>query len=155
MTDPQVPAEQAPDGSPHNLASWGTRAVGLIIDWVPLLIVNALLFRVSVLASLIGILYWVWMGNLDGVSGQTPGKAMMGIRLVDKDGNLLGAGLGIGRKFVHILDSLICFLGWLLPLVDAKRQTIADKVLNTYVVTGVERKPFAVDLWLAPKGEQA
>ncbi len=128
--------------------------MGLIIDWVPLLIVNALLFRVSVLASLIGILYWVWMGNLDGVSGQTPGKAMMGIRLVDKDGNLLGAGLGIGRKFVHILDSLICFLGWLLPLVDAKRQTIADKVLNTYVVTGVERKPFAVDLWLAPKGEQ-
>ena len=52
-------------------------------------------------------------------------------------------------------NRLICFLGWLLPLVDAKRQTIADKVLNTYVVAGIERKPFAVDLWLAPKGEQA
>ena len=62
-----------------------------------------------------------------------------------------GAGAGIGRKFVHILDSIICFLGWFLPLVDSKRQTIADKVMSTYVVTGIEKKPFAVDLWLPPK----
>ena len=85
------------------------------------------------------------------MSGQTPGKAIMGIRLVDAKGNLLGAGAGIGRKFVHILDSIICFLGWFLPLVDSKRQTIADKVMSTYVVTGIEKKPFAVDLWLPPK----
>jgi len=35
--------------------------------------------------------------------------------------------------------------------VDAKRQTIADKVMNTYVVEGVEKKSFSVELWLPPK----
>jgi hypothetical protein len=35
--------------------------------------------------------------------------------------------------------------------VDAKRQTIADKVMTTFVVTGVEKRPFAFDLWIPPK----
>jgi hypothetical protein len=70
---------------------------------------------------------------------------------VNQRGELLGSGQAIGRKFLHILDSLVCLLGWLLPLVDNKRQTIADKVVDSYVVTGAEKKPFNVNLWLAPK----
>ena len=120
MTDAQPPAEQPAEAVPHNLADWGTRALGALIDWVPLLILNAVLFRIIGLSSVIGILYWVWMGYLDGVTGQSPGKAIMGTRLVDAKGDLLGAGAGIGRKFVHILDSIICFLGWFLPIVDAE-----------------------------------
>jgi uncharacterized RDD family membrane protein YckC len=75
----------------------------------------------------------------------------MGIRLVDEQGVVIGSGAGIGRKFAHIVDSMVCLLGWLLPLVDAKRQTIADKLLQTYVVIGAEKKPFAVELWSPPK----
>ena len=60
-------------------------------------------------------------------------------------------GPGIGRKFAHIVDSLVCMLGWFLPIVDSKRQTIADKLLNTYVVTGAEKKQFSLDLWMPPK----
>jgi hypothetical protein len=45
----------------------------------------------------------------------------------------------------------VCLLGWFLPLVDSKRQTIADKLLSTYVVEGVPKRPFAFDLWLPPK----
>ena len=100
--------------------------------------------------SLLGYAYWGYLGHLEGVSGQTPGKAIQGTRLVNEQGELLGSGAGIGRKFLHILD-FICFIGFLLPLVDAKRQTFADKIMNTYVVTGVEKKPFAVDLWMPPK----
>jgi len=103
------------------------------------------------LSGMIGILYWVLLGYLDGISGQTPGKAIMGTRVVDTEGNLIGGGAGIGRKFVHILDSLVCMIGWFLPLVDSKRQTIADKVMTTYVIDGVEKKPFAIDLWIPPK----
>ncbi len=97
------------------------------------------------------IAYLVYLGHMEGTTGQTPGKAMQGTRLVNEQGELIGSGAGIGRKFVHILDSLVCFLGWFLPLVDTKRQTIADKVMNTYVVTGAEKKGFAFDLWLPPK----
>jgi uncharacterized RDD family membrane protein YckC len=150
VTTPEPPIPQ-PTGAPAPLADWGTRALGAIIDWLPIAILNAVLFRATffnALAGLVGIAYWAYIGHLDGLTGQSPGKAIMGIRLVNERGELIGSGTGIGRKFAHIVDSLVCLLGWLLPLVDAKRQTIADKLLQTYVVSGVEKKQFAVELWM-------
>lgn len=154
MSTPQFPAEQpAESAAPSPLASWGTRAVGFIIDYAPIWILSLIFFRsttASTLLSLLGIAYLAYLGHLDGVSGQTPGKAIMGIRLVNQQGELIGSGSGIGRKFVHIIDSLVCLLGWLLPIVDSKRQTIADKIMNTYVISGLDRKQFSFDLWTPP-----
>jgi hypothetical protein len=33
------------------------------------------------------------------------------------------------------VDSIICFVGYLFPLWDPKRQTIADKIMTTVVTT--------------------
>ena len=148
-TPPEFPTQ--PAASPANLASWGTRAIGLLIDWIPALILSLLTYRANFLVSLLGYAYWAYLGHLEGVTGQTPGKAIQGIRLVNQQGEVLGSGPGIARKFVHVLDFIVCGLGFLLPIVDAKRQTIADKVMNTYVVEGVEKKPFSIDLWMPPK----
>lgn len=153
MTTPEPPVP-SPPATPAPLADWGTRALGLLIDWAPVIILNAIFFRSTFFSWLIGLAslgYLAYLGHLEGVTGQTPGKAIMGIRLVDEQGVVIGSGAGIGRKFAHIVDSMVCLLGWLLPLVDAKRQTIADKLLQTYVVTGAEKKPFAVELWSPPK----
>lgn len=153
MTTPEPPAPQ-PAAVPSPLADWGTRAVGFLIDYLPILLLNVVTFWsdfLSWIAWVLTILYIVYLGNMEGTTGQTPGKAVQGIRLVDLQGQLIGGGAGIGRKFAHIVDSLACMLGWLLPLVDDKRQTIADKLVNTYVVTGAEKKPFAVELWTAPR----
>lgn len=153
MTTPEPPTPQ-PTGMPAPLADWGTRALGFLIDWVPIAILNAVLYRVTfinALAGLIGLAYWLYLGYMEGVTGQTPGKAIMGLRLVNDKGELIGSGPGIGRKVAHVVDSLVCLLGWLLPLVDSKRQTIADKLLQSYVVTGAEKKQFAVDLWMPPQ----
>ena len=155
MTTPEPPASAPqPAGSPAPLADWGTRALGFLIDWAPVIILNAVFFRGFLMRTLIGLAslgYLAYLGHLDGLTGQTPGKAIMGIRVVNERGELIGSGSGIGRKFAHIVDGLVCGLGWLLPLVDAKRQTIADKLLQTFVVTGVEKRPFAIDLWTPPK----
>lgn len=156
MTTPPPPAG-SPAALPSPLASWGIRAQGFLIDYGPIIILNIVFFRSRGLFSFVGLLgigYLVLLGYLDGMTGQTPGKAIMGTRLVDQQGNLLGSGAGIGRKFLHILDSLVCFLGWFLPIVDAKRQTIADKVMTSFVVEGMEKKPFAIDLWMPPKNDQ-
>lgn len=154
MTTPEFPAEQ-PMAAPANLASWGTRALGYLIDIAPALILQAIFFNSEFLRFLIGLAVFVYgyiyLGYLDGLTGQTPGKAIMGTRVVNVQGQVIGSGSGIARKFAHILDSIVCLLGWFLPLVDAKRQTIADKVMSTYVVEGMERKPFSVDLWFPPK----
>ena len=154
-TPPEFPAEE-PVSTPSELASWGTRAVGYIIDFAPIWILSLLTIRsnaVQVLVSLVGLAYFIYIGWLEGTTGQSPGKAIMGIRLVNQQGSVIGGGMGIGRKFAHILDSVICMLGWFLPLVDSKRQTIADKVVSTFVVSGQERKAFAVDLWTPPSSQ--
>ncbi len=151
MTTPDIPPVSP---TPAPLADWGTRALGYLIDIGPFILIGAL-FRSNFLVlgpvSLIGIAYTILLGHLDGVTGQTPGKAIMGIRVVNVSGELIGSGAGIGRKFAHIIDGMVCGLGYLLPLVDVKRQTIADKVMSTYVVTGAEKKPFSFDLWVPPK----
>ena len=152
---PAQPPAQQPSGTPANLADWGTRAVGLLIDWLPIFVLEAIFFRTGTvlfgLAGAASLLYWLYMGHLDGVSGQTPGKAIMGTRVVNTQGELIGSGSGMVRKIAHIVDSIICFLGWFLPIVDSSRQTIADKIMTTYVVAGVEKKSFAINLWAPPK----
>lgn len=152
--DPPVPAAS----HPTPLASWGTRAVGFLIDILPMILLNLLTFWSSALSNLawvVSIGYTIYLGYMEGLTGQTPGKAIMGTRLVDQQGALLGSGAAIGRKFVHILDSLVCLLGWFLPIVDDKRQTIADKVMTSYVVEGAEKKAFGVDLWMPPSNTPA
>ncbi|WP_406858954.1 RDD family protein [Streptomyces sp. HUAS MG47] len=71
----------------------------------------------------------------EGKRGQTIGKKVMGIQLLrERDGSPLGIGMALLRKITHIIDSLACYLGWLWPLWDEKRQTFADKVCNTVVI---------------------
>ena len=154
-TPPENPVPAPVPAAPAApLADWGTRAIGFLSDYLPIILLNAITYwsgGTRFLGGLVGLAYWVYMGYLDGLVGQTPGKAVMGTRVVNTAGELIGTGPGIGRKFAHIVDSLVCGLGWLLPLVDSKRQTIADKLLVTFVVTGQEKKQFAIDLWMPPK----
>jgi hypothetical protein len=49
-------------------------------------------------------------------------------------GQPIGFGMSVVRQLAHVLDGIICYLGFLLPLIDAKRQTIADKVIKTVCV---------------------
>lgn len=82
------------------------------------------------------ILYvWFWMGTLVGVKGQTPGKMMLGIRIVDVETNeSIGRGRGIGRTFMEIVSGMFCYLGYLWMLWDADGQTLHDKVATSTVV---------------------
>jgi len=91
-----------------------------------------LLLLVGSLLSLAAGLYLVYR---EGSTGQTPGKRIAGIRLLrEYDGSTLGFGLALGRRLLHILDSLPCYLGFLWPLWDEKRQTFADKCVHTVVI---------------------
>ncbi|MEV4561559.1 RDD family protein [Kitasatospora sp. NPDC049285] len=82
-----------------------------------------------ILAGTLFLLYRV------GTTGQTPGKKLLNIRLVrEADGQPIGFGMAFVRHLCHALDSFACCIGYLWPLWDAKRQTFADKVMNTVVV---------------------
>ena len=78
----------------------------------------------------------VWNSVIrQGRTGYTLGKAAVGIRLVGvSSGEPIGAGLSFLRQLAHVVDSLVCYLGWLWPLWDSRNQTLADKIMGTVVV---------------------
>ena len=80
--------------------------------------------------------FYIWNIFIkQGRTGYTIGKGVLGIKLVSaQTGQPIGAGLAFVRQLAHILDSLPCYLGWLWPLWDAKKQTFADKIMTTIVV---------------------
>lgn len=133
---------------------------GLIIGGlIVVLIVAAILGHVaSALGALIvvlgylaafafGILQIVRQGN----TGQTIGKEIIGIKVLKEEtGQPIGAGISIVRQIVHALDSALCYVGYLFPLWDAKRQTFADKIMGT-VVVAVPKMSFDPSHLFAPQ----
>ena len=70
-----------------------------------------------------------------GKTGYSIGKGVMGIKLVKADsGQPIGAGMSFVRQLAHLVDAIPCYIGFLWPLWDAKKQTFADKIMSTYVI---------------------
>jgi uncharacterized RDD family membrane protein YckC len=88
------------------------------------------------LAWLIGVTYLVWnYGYRQGTTGSSLGKSVMKIKVVSEvTGQPLGFGMSVVRQIAHFVDAIICFIGFLLPLWDSKRQTLADKIMTTVVL---------------------
>ena len=88
---------------------------------------------ISLVLSVIAAIFAIWnIGYRQGTTGSSIGKSVMKFKVVsEKTGQPIGFGMSIVRQFAHIIDSLICYIGYLFPLWDAKRQTIADKIMST------------------------
>ena len=88
------------------------------------------------LSHLIGLAYLLWnYGYRQGTTGSSLGKSVMKIKVLSEiTGQPLGFGLSIVRQLAHFVDAIICYIGFLFPLWDAKRQTLADKIMNTVVL---------------------
>ncbi|WP_067723118.1 RDD family protein [Nocardia yamanashiensis] len=90
------------------------------------------LILLGALVAFLGSLYFIYM---EGTTGQTPGKKVVGIKLIrEADGQVIGFGMSFVRRLCHVVDSLPCYLGWFWPIWDAKKQTFADKIISTIVV---------------------
>jgi len=133
----------AQDGTAGALALWPQRALGGLIDFIALSIPFYVLSAIGGNRGplyILGVVYLlgmtIWNRYLKGGStGQTIGRGVAGVRLVsEKTGEPIGAGMAFVRDLAHLVDSVICYVGWLFPLWDSKRQTLADKILGTVVV---------------------
>ncbi len=89
-----------------------------------------------VLGVVLSLGFLIWNSFLrQGRTGYSIGKGALGIRLLGlSSGQPIGAGMAFLRYLAHVLDALPCYLGYLWPLWDKKRQTFADKVCSTVVV---------------------
>ncbi|WP_128379116.1 RDD family protein [Streptomyces cavernae] len=124
-------------------ANWGQRVLGTLVDMlvfaVPYVLVILGNGRASTLLVAVGAIALlaiaIWQLIQEGRTGQTIGKKALGIRLVrERDGQPLGIGMAFVRRIAHFLDSIACYVGWLWPLWDSKRQTFADKVCSSIVI---------------------
>jgi len=73
--------------------------------------------------------------------GQTPGKALVGIRIVTIEGNRLPFWKAVLRYFGYIISGLFLGLGFFWILVDDKRMGWHDKIANTFVVYAWDARP--------------
>ena len=70
-----------------------------------------------------------------GRTGQTPGDAALGIRVVDIDnGQVIGYGRAFGRALVSIVSALVILVGYLWMLWDPRKQTWHDKAVSSLPV---------------------
>jgi uncharacterized RDD family membrane protein YckC len=100
--------------------------------------VSALVVFLLYLVSLGITVYNRWI--LQGRTGQSWGKQVLNLRLVRmSDGQPIGGGMAFVRDLAHIIDALPCYIGFLFPLWDNRRQTLADKIMSTVVIA--ERSP--------------
>lgn len=93
------------------------------------------------LIGTLGILLWIalpfiYFGYMEGQpSGQTVGKRVLNIRVVDFDtAGPIGVGRGVLRTLARILSGAIFYLGYLWMLWDPEQQTWHDKLVRTTVV---------------------
>jgi len=74
-------------------------------------------------------------------AGQTPGKALLGLRVVSMDGKRLGYGKAILRLIGYIVSGLPLYLGFIWIIFDDRRQAWHDKIAGTCVIYTWEARP--------------
>ncbi len=121
----------------------GNRVLAYIIDFaivfVVVIIGDVIGGAVSVLFSLIGLAIWIYFAYLTGTVGQSPGKKIMGVKVVDAtSGELIGFGRAFLRYLVQGLLNILCFAGLWSAFLDGKSgryQGWHDKALSTQVIS--------------------
>ena len=125
-----------PKKKTYELAGIGTRFIALIIDAIILGVLEGILLRGAGPAGglgglAIGAVYqWYFLTRNNG---QTPGKALLGIRVIKADGTPLQDADAIIRYIGYYIN-MFFMLGWIWAVVDTNNQGWHDKLAKTYVV---------------------
>ena len=103
-----------------------------------------ILIALGFLAAVLNLGYYVAMWVL---AGQTPGKRIMGLLIVGKDGSRIRPNAAVRRWLGYWLSGIL-FLGYLWVLVDDRRQGWHDKLAGTLVVYAwPEQEPAMGAVW--------
>lgn len=109
----------------------------LLIIGLPALLISVLLIffvRIEILYYLVFILVIILSIYLDGKFGGTPGKLILGLRIVNSEGKYIGIPTASLRYIGKILSYTIIGIGHLFIVWEPKKQALHDKVANSYVI---------------------
>ena len=158
--DESAAIEQPADVQHHQMDDFryggiGRRAVGIIIDGIVLMIANFALgmifggilggatstgfsltggpaFLLMGLSLLIGFGYFIY---LEGTYGTTPGKRLVGLKVVMEDGTPCSISAAAVRNVLRVVDGIFFYLvGAIFIGISDKKQRLGDRVADTLVV---------------------
>lgn len=139
----------------NRVGGYLVRAFAVMPIYLPLVLVGEAVGTIGVLLTVFAMVvlflaivrFMIQRAHL----GYDLGDRVVGQRLVrEPSGQPMGSGWSVfWRGVAHFLDALPCYLGFLWPLWDSKKQTFADKVVGTVVVRDeTPGRHEAKDLWL-------
>jgi uncharacterized RDD family membrane protein YckC len=68
--------------------------------------------------------------------GATPGKMILGLKVIRARGGPMTWSLGVGRYFAHMLSAFTLYIGYMMAGWDEEKRALHDRVCDTRVVTG-------------------
>ncbi len=120
------------------LANNFIRFVALFIDSILVGIIGGVFgvndqwFLGGVVGFAVGVGYqWLFLTRNDG---QTPGKMVVGIRVIKTDGSAFTFTDALMRYVGYLINSAALGIGWFWAFFDENRQGWHDKLARTYVV---------------------
>jgi uncharacterized RDD family membrane protein YckC len=141
ITEPQPHVVAEPESTPPEAvteyAGFWIRFCAAIIDGIILSVVTALsslLF--AYMTFFFGfILLWIYHWLFTGIKGQTPGKMLLGIKVVDVNGDKPSLGTAALREIAgKTISMIILFIGFLAIGMNDRKQGWHDEVSHTFVV---------------------
>lgn len=126
----------------------GAYFIDLVVLIIPVLLIS-FLFRavtpasdelelaiVDVMDSFLSIIvWWIYFAVMNSSEWQaTVGKRVVGLKVVDENGNRISFGRATGRYFAEILSGLILLIGYMMVGWTKRKQGLHDMIASTYVV---------------------
>jgi uncharacterized RDD family membrane protein YckC len=93
---------------------------------------HSVLLPCAALGFVLGVAYTAVFALL--WNGRTPGRRLLGIRLVDRSGLAPAPGRAVVRAALAVVSFLPFLAGFWLALFDRRGQTLHDKLTQTFVV---------------------
>jgi uncharacterized RDD family membrane protein YckC len=140
--------------TPESVNAWesspagvGLRAAATILDWFILVFTSIFLSflpesisqQPDVILTLMlvgGLLYYIFF---EGKFGATPGKMLIGLKVVYSDGSPCDYKAATIRTLLRVVDALpiLYLLGLISILVSPRKQRLGDRLADTLVVKGI------------------
>ena len=120
---------------------FGAYVLDFLIFLIPVAVLMfflAIFFNMSledaeVIVGLIGFFVIAAFESSDKMQG-TPGKKILGLRIVDTHGETISYGRALGRSLAKVLSNLILFIGFFMIGWTREKRGLHDFIAVTYVV---------------------
>jgi uncharacterized RDD family membrane protein YckC len=83
------------------------------------------------LSFALGIAYEVYFVS---TKGGTPGKLILGLKIIRVDGSMLSAGQAVGRYFAYVLSTFTFMIGFIIAGFDPEKRALHDRICDTRVI---------------------